>query len=300
MTARTAAQALVISGLLVGTLDPAAATPYSCAELAVTDQQPVVPSAILGPLRALAIQPTIDIPWVARVQAEASRKLPELTLEGRIRVQHQLVVIGDRLRAAHNINPAWPGWAITLGVVSARIQALAPSRQQLAALGDPTRPIVSGFLGDQVIERATVTCGKGRSIHVAHFHGALAFRPLRTGDTRALVAQLVAFDDSGRPWTTPYVDHAEVRQWGLEGAPACVIEAGHDGALHPVEYRDLVEDRFVRRTSDGVGCNNCHRDTNALGARDVTAEELVDIDRARAAQVDQLATDLWQRISQLH
>lgn len=206
-------------------------------------------------------------------------------LEKRVRVQHSLLEI---VRQLPKDNPAREAaWALQ--------QKIAPTAAELEQLGP--WPHLQGVLGTTLVERATQTCGTGNSIHNLVNGGLLAFRPLRAGTTRALVSQIVAFDQEGHPHVTPFVEAIEMRLGDTADAPACVVEAARDGALRPVALEDVTpRPPFVRRTDEGLGCNGCHADSNTMNARDIEGAELVHVDELRTEQVEKLAEGFWQSV----
>ena len=214
----------------------------------------------------------------------------------RVRVQHELLRVAQYLAYAGDAVQLAPAYLESL--VMQQVRAVAPTAAELAALGASRHPRVEGVLGGELTDRATRSCVAGRLVHVAAFHGLLAFRPLRAGSTRALVAELVAFDTDGAPHITPLVDGMELRLGDDTAAPACVVHADSDGALRPVPH-DEIEDRppFVAREGTGVGCKHCHRDANTMNARDLLVDEVAGIDRGRDAQVRELALQTWAMLA---
>lgn len=213
----------------------------------------------------------------------------EGAVAARVRLQHHLLELAPRVPAG-----------APRGVVLAVARELAPSDDELASLGDPEQPRVAAVLGPMafVVQRATATCGTGNSIHNIYNHGLLAFRPLRAGTTRALVAQLVAFDGEGHPHETPLVDAIELRVGDTAAAPACVVEAGSDGVLHATPLAELdARPPFVMRAGDGIGCSNCHSGNNTMNARDIAGDELARVDALRTRQIEQLGEGFWQSIA---
>ena len=298
---------LALLALLAGCSVPSAeagsdsvkSTAYSCAGIASAHQVADVDPDVVGPWRAFARDPILDGTWVARVRAQTNVRLPVLGTEARVRLQHELLIVAERLDRRRRDHPEWKAWANAHAAVVDLIQRVAPRADELVALGDGAHPRVASILGPTagITERATRTCAGGNSVHAAHAGGKLAYRPLRAGDTRALVAQIVAFDADGNPHITPLVDGIELRLGDSTSAPACVVEAGADGVLRPVALAELhAHPPFVVRTGDGVGCVGCHRNANAMGARDIAGAELVKVDSARDAQVQALATGLWSRL----
>jgi hypothetical protein len=275
-------------------------TPYDCSALHVA----AVPSGggarAIAAWRELAEARELDAGWAMRVFVDALATPPDLSVEARVRVQHQLVAIAKRL-----VGRDEPTTAFALGVVVGLVRASAPTAAELAALGDPASPRVAAVLGprDAIAQRATNTCGEGNSIHAHRFQGEFAFRPLRVGTTHALVAQLVAFDRDGVPHATPLVEQIELRLGDDVDAPACVVAARDDGALRAMPFDELHEHRpFVVRAGDGserLTCGGCHTSPDAMGARDIAGDELARVDALRGRQLERLATQRWQTIAQV-
>jgi hypothetical protein len=274
------------------------ATTYSCDGITIAAQSGHADPAI-ATWRALAEAHDADVAWIARVQAEAGQPLPKLALEARVRLQHHMVAVARRLDDLRREFPQWSAWSRAHADVLAQIHAIAPTAAELATLGDGAHPRVAAVLGSQITERATKTCGSGNSIHASVAGGTLAYRPLRAGQTRALVSQLVAYDRDGNPHITPLVDTMELRVGEDPTAVACVVQAADDGTLHAAAHADIHEHGpFVQKRGDGVGCINCHSAPNAMRARDLTFDEVPAIDKARDGQVDRMATGLWKRLSE--
>jgi|SRR5688572_5856284 len=285
----------------------AVTTPYSCSDITVAPQRARANAALIAPWRELATATRTDAVWLAKLYAQLSRKLPDITTEERVWLQHYLLRISERLAGRIEL-PAWAQWLADqftsdafadertqarLRVV-ALVRAIAPTTEEIAALGAGDKPAVAPVLGNELVQRATVTCGTGSLVHVAVHHGLLAFRPLRAGNTRALVSQLVAFDRDGTPHVTPIVEGIEMRQSDDGRSNACVVRAGADGTLHAEHYEALVEHPpFVLKHGPGVTCINCHFAPDSLGVRDISGDELRRIDALRAKQVTDLAGHLW-------
>ena len=228
--------------------------------------------------------------------ALATVRIPVFGTEEQVRLQHQLLRAARRLRTlrdTHRNEAIYPrAHAAVLGVIA----RTAPAAAALDALGASALPEVAAILGvaSGVTQRSTRTCGSGNSIHTQANHGLLAFRPLRAGTTRSLVAQLVAIDALGHPHITPLVDHMELRLGNAKRSPACIVEAGDDGVLRTVTRDELGDHSgFVTRTGSGVACASCHYDAGAVGARDLDAFETANVDALRDRQVVQLATTMW-------
>lgn len=293
---RTRLLVLALAGCSSATASELTGTTYSCDAIAVA-AQPSVDHGVVGPWRALADAPAADAPWVGRVQALARQPLPALPVAERVRLQHQLLRVARRLESGRADNPAWRGWEPARAGVVAAIRAVAPAAGELATLGDGAHPAIAAVLGADITERATRGCTTGDLAHVNAADGLLAFRPLRAGTTRALVAQLVAIDRDGAPHITPLVDEIELRVGDDTAAsPACVVEAGDDGVLRTVAHAELHDHPFVTRRGAGVGCVDCHAGTKTRGY-DVPAAAVPDYDRARTGQVERLAGRLWLQLA---
>jgi hypothetical protein len=275
---------------------PSGFTPYSCEGIAPAEQIAWVDPELIRPWRELADTKDANGAWVAEVLAATHAKLPaEMTTEERVRLQHHLLRVASLLDTARRAS-RWRGWHRAHASVMSLIRSTAPTAAAIARLGDGARPDVTAILGPRssIVERATKSCGSGASLHVDFNRGKLAFRPLRTATARALVAQLVAFDDEGKPHITPLVEGIEMRLGDHASSPACVVQAGDDGVLRPAAHAEIVEHPpFVQRNGTGVGCWRCHHDANTFNARDLSSTELARIDARRDAQVEVLAAQLW-------
>ena len=278
--------------------DPVRSTPYSCDGIGVGHQVATVEPAIVTPWRALLAEHETDAAWVRRAHVLAVSRLPvALGTDERVRLQHELIEVTRRLDGLRREPKAFEARAAH-GAVVALIKRTAPTVAELAALGNGNDPDVSAVLGIDITERATKTCAGGNSIHVRKNDGLLAFRPLRSGTTRALVAQLVAFDTEGHPHITPLVDGMELRLGNEMNSPACVIQSRPDGTLYPAQHAQIEEHGpFVHRQGAGVGCLNCHYDANAMNARDLAVDEVATIDIARNRQVEELADREWKSLT---
>jgi len=281
---------LLILVLVAGTASASTMTRYSCEGVSLAAQTPDTDAEVIRPWRRLAQMPS-DAWWLLHVHVATARGVPALDTASRVRLQHQLLLVANKLESFPQARAR----------VVALIKRVAPTADELAQLGSGAKPAVTAVLGPRelIIDRATQTCGTGNSIHVSAFGGLLAFRPLRVGAMRALVAQLVAIDRDGKPHVTPLVDAIEMRLGNAVSSPACVVEAGDDGVLRVAHYNEL-SDRppFVIRQRGGVGCINCHSSENAMHARDIAGDELERVDALRDAQVAELATSVWQRLKQ--
>lgn len=288
-------------GTATADVAPSTTTPYSCAGIVVGDQQPSADPAVLAPWYALLRAPQRDQAWADRARALALRwRSPALGTETKVRLQHALVNIARDLDHLRRFARASAIHDDSAARVMALARQIAPSAAELELLGEGNSPAVHAVLGPAlgVVERATRSCGRGNSIHVALASGLLAFRPLRADRTRALVSQLVAFDTEGAPHVTPIVEGMELRQGDEVDAPACVVEARLDGTLAAMRHAELHEHGpFVQRRGDGLGCRGCHSTADAVGARDLPANELDEVDAARTRQVERLASGVWNSLA---
>lgn len=274
-------------------------TPYRCDGIVAAPQNGSVDPAIVAPWRALATSGSYDEAWAARVFWHSVERPARLSIGERVHLQHQLIVVARRLDGLRRSNRESEVYRAAHRSVMQLVRDTAPTADDLALLGDGVEPDVAAILGDSITERATSTCAGGNSIHVRRNDGLLAFRPLRAGTTRALVAQLVAFDTDGKPHITPLVEGMELRLGNELSSPACVIQARPDGTLYPAQLGEIEEHApFVRLHGDGVGCVKCHYQPNTMNARDLTADETRTIDIARTEQVEQLAAGVWKSLTE--
>ncbi len=122
------------------------------------------------------------------------------------------------------------------------------------------------------VERRGDACGSS-AVHDRVFNGLLSFRPVRSGSMRALIAQVVAFDDTGHPAVTPFVASVELRTSMRADSPACVLELTGDG-LTVMDYPDLEPTRFIEPLSNGtLSCGRCHMGDSPFDLRDLRGEE---------------------------
>jgi hypothetical protein len=235
--------------------------------------------------------------WVDRVvaalRAVGATDLATLTIDDRIELQGLLYDLARRLAFDEHRwwNPAGGlnGLARRAGTL---IRAVAPSRDALVALGREPSDELARWIGPRStwVERATIgelsRAGDGKLFHEHVSRELVAFRLIRSGSRRTLLAQRVAFDRTGRAHVTPQLSSLELRDGMDVDAPACVAH-DHDGALEAVAFGDLkraiVDDvygrvGFIHVTERGVGCKSCHRTADSIPISDV-------VDRARAAAI---------------
>jgi hypothetical protein len=271
---------------------------YSCQGVTAGPQLPTADATLLAPWHQLNhSQP--DASWSIRIRELALAKLPVMTTEERVRLQHEVLPIAHRLKSLRDEQPWNVNHQIAFTALIRMIRSNAPTAAELDRLGSSTKPRVTSILGTQneIVERATRSCVAGSLIHVTAFRGLLAFRPLRTETARALVSQLVTFDRDGTPHITPLVEGIEMRLGNDVTSPACVVQAGLDGTLHPMAQTGFEEHApFVQRHGNSVGCAGCHHSDNTFGARDLTPDTLGDVDAARTAQVERLANSYWKTL----
>ncbi len=193
-----------------------------------------------------------------------------LTAEERILTQNLAVRVaiskgcadadtGGRVHANHGAAPR----ALAVRVV--RRHALSAAK--LRVLGSKPMPDLDRFVGPRAKWREL----KSRSIPLEHDQMEAftrAFRPIRSGDTRAIFSQLLALDTSWTPHVTPLVGRVELRSGLAEDAPACVAklvparlrcEVGRLEAVHaPTPDAKHVRSIFMNFVLDRVRCNECH------------------------------------------
>lgn len=99
------------------------------------------------------------------------------------------------------------------------------------------------------------------------------FRPVRSGDTRAIFSRVIAIDTDWQPRVTSLVAKVELRRGLDDAAPACGAKIDLDriqcGAHLKVvsDLEKLPISRFFFRVQEGhVGCNQCHIRTANKGA----------------------------------
>lgn len=271
-------------------------TPYDCTgvpSFGATDGQ----NPAIERWHAHAHARVTDAAWLASVRDELAVKLPAaMTVTERVRLQHELLEVAKKLDDQRRWGNARTLADNALTRVMALARAIAPTAEQLRELGSSHHPHLQSVLGNEIVERATRQCGSGNLVHVRKAGGLLAYRPLRAGTTRALVAELVAFDDTGEAHLTPLVDGIELRLGNEQTSAACVVRPGADGLLRPVPFEQLEEHGpFVVKTGvNQVGCNGCHFSPDAMNARDLTFAETIQIDAQRDGQVERLAKDRWR------
>ena len=184
------------------------------------------------------------------------------------------------------------------------ISALALPAEELEVLGSEPESALEAWLGPRAnwIERSTNRCGDGVLHHEKAYKGALAFHPLRAGDTRALVAQRIAWDTEGRAHVTPFIEKVELRHGFELTSSACIVApppaAATDVALRAVLYADIHEDKFVRKKPGAtLGCNGCHRSATSFSAEDVRdPAEAAALTLSRHSNIESWATS---RLSEL-
>lgn len=194
----------------------------------------------------------------------------------RLDVFERVVVTNTALSVVLRVSSDEYG-AVPLAKVVAR--AFALPAETLEALGAEVDPVVERWLGPRALwsDRKGVSCGDGRALrHDRTYRGARAFRPVRSGDTRALVAQLVAIDTDGMAHVTPYVGEIEVLRGAGAARSTCVAEldadglrAGAPGGLRRVRREGVPHTPFIKPAGAGAfGCGACHAESGSGGAGD--------------------------------
>jgi hypothetical protein len=201
------------------------------------------------------------------------------TLSAFERVVAQNAAISVRLRVGGDADGARE--------LAARVIAkVAMDKATLATIGAEVGPTLERWIGPRAewTDRKGVACGDGRLLfHDKVYRGSRTFRPMRVGDTRVLVSQLVAIDTEGQPRVTPYVGQIEIRR-GLEPrAPVCVVEIGGDGLRRSApgglqrvdEAKELHATAFVHPLDNGhLACTTaCHHGSGIGDFADVSADD---------------------------
>lgn len=177
------------------------------------------------------------------------------------------------------------------------VQAFALDAEALDALGAEIDPVADRWIGPRLgwKDRKGDACGDGRLLrHDRTYGGARAFRPLRSGDTRALVAQLVAIDTQGVAHVTPFVGEIEVLRGEGDARTTCVAELDADGlrdgapgGLRRVQRDEVPRTKFIKANASGnFSCSTCHTNGGGVGDfEDVSVEEgaTLGTNRRRAA-----------------
>ncbi len=289
-TTRTAEMlAVVPSPTFTGEIRKVAAAPavrpqvaYNCQGLLSSRHAPAATPGAAVELAALLHDSERGTPLTAdridRAIANVSKVAPSaLGLRTRIVTQSAALRLARTLGEPHTKKL----------VVIAETMALPAS--VLEALGDRPEAAALQFLGPEStwIDRRTVFCGSSILLHDRIFGGLLSFRPIRTEDKRALIAQIVAFDTEHRPHVTPVVQTIELRTSLAVDAPACIVERDpHEATLSTVSYDDTPHSMFVRKIEDGgFGCRSCHAKTDSFGLSDLSPKEAGPIIAGRKARM---------------
>lgn len=276
-----------------------AATAYDCApfEPARLDASPDPRAAELRALGRLADAGALEPRRVSRELAAWVRREPSrYTDVQRVAIQSRLFRLARRSPStAHRAAAA----------IAMRRVALSPAR---AARLESRAPFgLESVLGSRArwIERATDSCGSGPLIHERVAGGGLAFHPIRSGATHALVSQMVHVDTAGFPRITGVIEKVELRVGRDRRATACVL--GIDDAslalavlrLEPRPVAELPPTLFFRRSGDQLDCVRCHPDDRAQGARDlldpVERERIIG---ARERLLVSFAARQWRRLQE--
>jgi hypothetical protein len=199
-------------------------------------------------------------------------------------------------------------WVDTAARVARRFSLPA---EELESLGMAPARELDGWIGprERWVDRKGGACGDGRLLlHDRFFHGLRAFRPLRVGNRRVLVSQLVALDTEGQPHLTPVIGQIEIRRGLGPDAAACVVELSADalrsGAASGLRVRDvndLGRSRFVGQVgARSVGCVACHDGHGPGDFEDVAAEERLPLRANRTAASLKLAEEVARPLFELY
>jgi hypothetical protein len=230
-----------------------------------------------------------ETPELVTAMSEAARQDPaSLSTFERVLVQSTALSVAVRAGDSPLASDAW-----------AVVHRFASSPAVLDALGSTIDEAAVDWIGSRSSwhDRKGEQCGDGRLLlHDRLFAGARAFRPLRAGDTRALVAQLVAFDTAGQAHVTPFVGQIELRR-GPEPASVCIVHldehalaGGAPGGLRRARVGELTQTQFVRHASEGVlACHQCHGGQGIGDFADISDSEAFSLLRNRRTAVRALA-----------
>lgn len=248
--------------------------------------------AVAHPENPGGIQPT---PALADSLRRASALEPD-ALSTFERILLQNTAMGLLLRAR--------GDAELTAAASRAVARFALPGDVLASLGEAPDRAVTRWIGPEEgwTDRKGDQCGDGRLLfHDRHFQGTRAFRPMRVGDERVLVSQLVALDTAGNPHVTSVIGQVEILRSLTPNARACVVEieaealrAGAPGGLRAATFDGLVSTKFIHKTDDHrVGCVACHSGGGPGDFADVPAAEAASLlQNRRAATLAQLSAQL--------
>ena len=153
----------------------------------------------------------------------------------------------------------------------------------LDAFGSEPESGLAAYLGPREgwVERQGPRCGSAPLVHEYRNRGALAYRPMRNGKLRALVAQRVALDSLGIPHVTPLIAQVEMRSGLGNGTAACALEfdpgalaAGRPAGLRALPLAELDHPPFVVARNGAATCYGCHGNGSELpGFEDVVGAE---------------------------
>ena len=229
-----------------------------------------------------------ETPELLEALSDASNQDPTaLTIFERVVVQSTALSLA--LRAHDEL--AERAWSV--------VERFAATPQELEALGSVADVSVEGWLGPRRSwhDRKGEQCGDGRLLlHDRFFAGARAFRPIRTGAWRALVAQLVAIDTQGGAHVTPFVGQIELRRGLDPEAPVCIVHldeealrGGAPGGLRRAQLDRLAPTRLVQHASPGaIACMNCHGGHGIGDFDDVPEEEAASLRMNRQSALVEL------------
>ncbi len=263
---------------------PGVGTRYSCgflpgAKLLAVAEQTGPADAVMIELEELVRHPDAALMERALYQVSAL-DVPKLDVVQRIVVQNLLLQM------------EWGNQAPEVAMEArALVRWLALPPVVLDAIGSEPEAGLAFYVGPRAewVERRGPSCGDAPLVHEYKNRGALAYRPLRTGRVRALVAQRVAIDSRGIPHVTPLVAQVEMRGGISDGAPACALEfdphalaAGRPAGLRAQALAELSHPPFVMAKDGAATCYGCHADDGSrYGFEDVPAAEADALNLAR-------------------
>lgn len=151
------------------------------------------------------------------------------------------------------------------------VRRMALPEETLRRLGAAPMPDLDRFTGS----RARWHDMEARQVPLIHDGMEAftrAFRPIRSGTTRAIFSQLLAVDTRWTPHVTPLVGRVELRQGLGPDAPACVAKLAPGrlrckvGGLLPIAGTTPdakhVRSVFVDFVLDRMRCNECHGESS--------------------------------------
>ncbi|MCA9669071.1 MAG: hypothetical protein KC503_25925 [Myxococcales bacterium] len=198
----------------------------------------------------------------ARMAALSTLRPAALHVMERVAAQSAVLIVA--------VKALWSGNTAVARAAARLLARLALSAEALGKL--PARPETQlrRFIGAPSGWRELRTPTQGLAAdatlhHETFFAYALAFRPVRAGERRALFGQLVAIDRSFTPHVTGIVETLEMRRGLALRAPACVaaIDLSRLACDAPAlrvaaTPRDIPAHPFVTVVHDKVLCASCH------------------------------------------